>query len=273
MEPLIELNHVSKSYGSGSKRVQVLHDLNLKIYENEFTALVGFSGTGKTTLMSMLAGLVAPDVGEILYKGKPVTGPSPERGIVFQNYSLLPWLTVRGNVALAVNHMYSNLSKKERDGIIRKYVEMVNLTPALDKRPKELSGGMRQRTSVARALSADPDVLLLDEPLSALDALTRAVLQDQILEIWEESKKTIVLITNSVDEAIYLADRIIPLTLQTPSTFGPEFCVGMDRPRERSAMNHDETYRCVRNDIIKFLMNQKKNQTLEKAKKEAEAAA
>lgn len=257
MTPLYELKNVTKSFGSGRDKTTVLKNINLTINENEFVAIVGFSGTGKTTLINLLAGLLMPDEGEVLYKGKPIKGPSPERGLVFQNYSLMPWLTVHGNVKLAVDQAYPNHTKAERDAIVRKYVEMVDLTPAIDKLPRVLSGGMRQRTSVARALSADPEVLLLDEPLGALDALTRAVLQDQILDIWNENKKSVVLITNSVDEGIYMADRIIPLTNTTPATFGPEFRIPVDRPRHRDSLNKNDLYKRTRNDILAYLSEQR----------------
>ncbi len=166
----LTLNKISKSYGSGSSKTDVLHDINLDIKEGEFVAIVGFSGTGKTTLISTIAGLIQPDSGEVKLENKNVDGPSAERGVVFQSYSLMPWLTVSGNVALAVDSVFSHLSSDERQQRIEKYIEMVGLSHATNRYPSELSGGMRQRVNVARALAASPRVLLLDEPLSALDA-------------------------------------------------------------------------------------------------------
>jgi len=256
--PIFSLKNVCKGFGSAESRSEVLHDIHLDINNGELLAMVGFSGTGKTTLIKLLAGLETPDSGTVLFKDQPVTGTDPKRGVIFQNYSLLPWLTVTGNVGLAVDQLYRDRSKKERREIIEHYVEMVGLSDAMFKRPAELSGGMRQRVSVARALSADPECLLMDEPLSALDALTRAVLQDQILEIWREQQKTVVLITNSVDEAILMADRIIPFTPGTPSTLGPEFVVPLARPRSRRSMNRNDLFKRLRNDIIHFLESEKK---------------
>ncbi|MBX3516394.1 MAG: nitrate ABC transporter ATP-binding protein [Rhodospirillales bacterium] len=250
----LELDGVSKAYGSGSGRSEVLHDINLRIDRGEFIAIVGFSGSGKTTLISTIAGLVQPDAGQVRLQGKPVAGPGPERGVVFQSYSLMPWLTVYGNVALAVDAVFRNQNRAERDELTRKYIEMVGLSHALERRPAELSGGMRQRVAVARALAMRPEILLLDEPLSALDALTRAKLQDEIVQIWERERKTVVLITNDVDEAILLADRIIPLTPGPRATLGPEFRVPLERPRDRTAMNHSPAYRGLRKDITEYLM-------------------
>lgn len=250
----LELNQVCKSYNSGSETTPVLKDINLSIEEGEFVAIVGFSGSGKTTLISLIAGLIHPDSGQVLKNGIPIESPGPDRGIVFQSYSLLPWLTVYGNVALAVNQVYKSWSKRKRDEHIRKYIEMVNLTPAMHKRPAELSGGMRQRVSVARALAITPDILLLDEPLSALDALTRSKLQDEIERIWRVEKKTVILITNDVDEGILLADRIIPLNPGPNATFGPEFPVNLARPRDRNGMNHDEAFKSIRKNVTKYLM-------------------
>ena len=204
--------NVSKSYGSGARHA-VLSDVNLSIEEGEFVAIVGFSGSGKTTLISTIAGLITPDSGEILLKGKPVLEAGPDRGVVFQSYSLMPWLTVLGNVALAVDAVFAELDDASSvEAQTHKYIEMVGLAHAADRRPAELSGGMRQRVAVARALAMNPEILLLDEPLSALDALTRAKLQDEIEAIWRQQRKTVVLVTNDVDEALLLADRIIPLT-------------------------------------------------------------
>jgi len=250
----LQIDHLSKRYGEGPDATHVLKDVNLNVNEGECIAIVGFSGSGKTTLISALAGLLEGDEGGVLFKGKQVDGPGPERGLVFQSYSLMPWLSVTGNVALAVDSVHSKRSKAERTEIIDKYIEMVGLAHAKDRKPAELSGGMRQRVSVARALAMQPEILLLDEPLSALDALTRAKLQDEFAEICEKEKKTIVLITNDVDEAILLADRIIPLTPGPNATLGKEFKVDIARPRERSKMNDNDTFIKLRGDITSHLM-------------------
>ena len=253
---LLELNNVSKSFGSSC----VLKDVNLSIAKGEFVAIVGFSGAGKTTLISLIAGLLKADSGTVKLNDQPVTGPGPDRGIVFQNYSLLPWLTVCENISLAVDQVFPDWSSAKRKEHVERYIGMVNLTPAREKRPSELSGGMRQRVSVARALAMEPQILLLDEPLSALDALTRATLQDEISRIREETHKTVVLITNDPDEGIYLADRIIPLTAGSGATLGPSFTVDIPRPRDRKAINHDEHFKQLRRDVTEFLLNSKHDQ-------------
>lgn len=248
---LLEVKNVSKGYGA----TEVLSDVNLSIDEGEFVAIVGFSGSGKTTLISAIAGLIAPDSGEILLKGAAVTEAGPDRGVVFQSYSLLPWLTVFGNVALAADAVHTGKSAAQRRALTLKYIEMVGLSHATDRRPAELSGGMRQRVAVARALAMSPEILLLDEPLSALDALTRAKLQDEIESIWRLERKTVVLVTNDVDEALLLADRIIPLTPAPHATLGREFKVNIPRPRERTALNHDAAYQQLRAQITQYLID------------------
>ena len=253
----IELKNVCKGFGSGESRSEVLSDINLEIEEGEFIAIVGFSGTGKTTLMNLLAGLEMPDSGEVLVGGEKVEGPSANRGLVFQNYSLLPWLTTAGNVALAVNEVHSKESKAQRSERVAAALEMVNLTEATNKRPAELSGGMRQRNSVARTLSMRPKILLLDEPLSALDALTRSVIQDQILDIWKAEKQTIVLITNDVDEGLYMADRIVPLSIGPGASFGPETVIDLPRPRDRRLLGSDPQTAEMRTEIITYLLGEK----------------
>ena len=253
---LLELTNVSKSFGGAC----VLKDVNLSIAKGEFVAIVGFSGAGKTTLISLIAGLLKADTGTVMLNGQPVTGPGPDRGIVFQNYSLLPWLTVFENISLAVDQVFGDWDTAKRREHIERYIKMVNLTPARGKLPSELSGGMRQRVSVARALAMEPQILLLDEPLSALDALTRATLQDEISRIREETHKTVVLITNDPDEGIYLADRIIPLTAGPGATLGPSFTVDIPRPRDRKAINHDAHFKQLRRDVTEFLLNSKQDQ-------------
>jgi nitrate/nitrite transport system ATP-binding protein len=249
-EMLVELKNVCKSYGNTS----ILKNINLTIKEGEFIAIVGFSGSGKTTLISTIAGLIQADSGDVLKQGKAITAPGPDRGVVFQNYSLMPWLTVFENVALAVDEIFKNWPAAQRKAHTEKYVRMVNLGAAMDKKPAELSGGMRQRVNVARALAASPDILLLDEPLSALDALTRGNLQDEILQIWEQEKKTVILITNDVDEAIYMADRVIPLNPGPDATFGPDFHINIERPRDRTALNHNDAFKKLRAEITQYLM-------------------
>jgi len=253
--PFLELKNVCKGFGEGKDRHEVLKGINLVLEEGDFLAIIGFSGSGKSTLISLISGLIKSDSGEILLKGKPITGPGPDRGIVFQNYSLLPWLTVEGNVAIGVNTIFSDWDKPRRRDHVRKYIEMVNLTPALDKRPAELSGGMRQRVSVARALAMNPEILLLDEPLSALDALTRGSLQVEIENIWSRDKKTVILITNDVDEGLLLADKIIPLNPGPRATLGPSFVVNIPRPRRAVEMNHNKRFIELRNEITKYLID------------------
>ncbi len=253
--PYLEIKNLSKSYGFGRNRTDVLKDINLSVEEGEFIAIVGFSGSGKTTLISALAGLIKPDSGSVTLKGKEIDGPGPDRGLVFQSYSLMPWMTVHGNIKLAVDEVFKTESKAEREARINKYIDMVGLRHAADRRPAELSGGMRQRVSVARALAMSPEILLLDEPLSALDALTRAKLQDEIESIWSQEKKTVVLITNDVDEAILLADRIIPLNPGPGATFGPAFDVALPRPRDRAAMNDDAAFKKLRAQVTQYLFD------------------
>lgn len=250
----LEISALSKSYGEGASRTEILNDINLKVEEGEFIAIVGFSGSGKTTLISALSGLITPDEGGVIFKGTEIDGPGAERGVVFQSYSLMPWMTVAGNVSLAVDGVFGKKSKSERKSIVDKYIDMVGLSHARDRMPAELSGGMRQRVAVARALAMQPEVLLLDEPLSALDALTRAKLQDELADICEKEKKTIILITNDVDEAILLADRIIPLTPGPNATLGPDFKVDIARPRDRAEMNSDENFIRLRAEVTSYLM-------------------
>ncbi|PHP66824.1 nitrate/sulfonate/bicarbonate ABC transporter ATP-binding protein [Zhengella mangrovi] len=251
---ILEISAMSKSYGEGTSRTDVLDNVNLKVDEGEFIAIVGYSGSGKTTLISALAGLIAPDEGGVIFRGKEISGPGPERGVVFQSYSLMPWLTVAGNVALAVDSVHAAMPRHQRAAIVDRYVTMVGLAHARDRKPAELSGGMRQRVAVARALAMQPDVLLLDEPLSALDALTRAKLQDEFASICQEEKKTIILVTNDVDEAILLADRIIPLTPGPRATLGREFRVPFAHPRDRADMNSDEAFIRLRGEITGYMM-------------------
>ncbi|OXT00828.1 nitrate/sulfonate/bicarbonate ABC transporter ATP-binding protein [Notoacmeibacter marinus] len=253
-EPILQLSNASKHFGDAMAASRVLTDVDLKVDEGEFIAIVGFSGTGKTTLINLLAGLIEPDAGGVLFRGKEVSGPGPERGVVFQSYSLLPWLTVAGNVGLAVDSVHVAQSKTQRRDIADKYIDMVGLSHARDRKPAELSGGMRQRVAVARALAMQPEILLMDEPLSALDALTRANLQDEFAAICEKEKKTIVLVTNDVDEAILLADRIVALTPGPDATLGRAFDVNIDRPRERAHLNSNEAFVRLRADITSHLL-------------------
>jgi nitrate/nitrite transport system ATP-binding protein len=261
----LSLKGVSKGFGPQGRRREVLRNIHLSIEKGEFVAIVGYSGAGKTTLISMIAGLVKPDSGEVTLDGRKVTGPGPDRGVVFQNYSLLPWLSVYQNVLLAVDEVFAAWPKERRRAHAEKYISMVNLAPARDKRPSQLSGGMRQRVAVARALAMDPDVLLLDEPLSALDALTRATLQDEVERIWERDQKTVVMITNDVDEGILLADRIVPLGAGPGATLGPEVEVDLPRPRDRKALNHHPRFKEIRRQVIEYLLGpggrERKNST------------
>jgi len=253
--PYFEMVNVSKGFGPPSARYEVLRDVNLSIEKNEFVAVIGFSGSGKSTLISLLAGLEQPDTGEIKLAGQTVTEPGPDRGIMFQNYSLLPWLSVFQNIEIAVKRVFPKMTRRERKPYIQRYIDMVSLSGSEWKKPSELSGGMRQRLSLARTLAMQPEVLLLDEPLSALDALTRAVLQDEIIRIWEEDRRTVVMITNDVDEAALMADRIVPLTPGPSATLAQSFPVTLERPRERKTLNFNPQFKKLRNEVSGFMMD------------------
>ena len=258
----LSLKGVCKGYGAGDERTEVLDNIDLEVARGELVAIVGYSGAGKTTLISMIAGLMAPDRGTVTLDGRPITGPGRERGVVFQNYSLLPWMTTRENVLLAVEQRLPQASRAARLAEADRFLAMVNLSAARDKRPRELSGGMRQRVSLARALALDPEVLLLDEPLGALDALTRATLQGELERLCADGDrvtgraagKTVVLITNDVDEGILLADRIIPLSHGPRATLGPAVRVDIGRPRDRKTLQHDPRWKRIRNQVIEYLL-------------------
>ncbi|MEO1656543.1 MAG: ABC transporter ATP-binding protein [Pseudomonadota bacterium] len=250
----LSLKNVSKSFGEGKDAQTILKDINLDVEQGEIVAILGFSGSGKTTLISMIAGLTAPTEGTITCGEQIVDGASPARGVVFQNYSLMPWLSVTQNVRMAVDAVFPKWRRDRKAAQVHKYVDMVGLSHAENRKPAELSGGMRQRVNVARALAIEPEVLLLDEPLSALDALTRANLQDEIAMICERERKTTVLITNDVDEAILLADRIIPLNPGPEATLGPSFDVDLERPRDRTKINHHARFVALRKGVTDYLM-------------------
>jgi nitrate/nitrite transport system ATP-binding protein len=244
----LELKGICKGYGRDPR--EVLSDVALEIDRGELVAIVGTSGSGKTTLLSILAGLLRPDLGTVTQAGQPITAPALSRAVVFQNYSLLPWLTVHANVRLAVDQVHADWPRQRRDARTDELLAAVHLAPARDKRPDQLSGGMRQRVAVARALAMEPEILLMDEPLSALDALTRGTLQDEIERIWAADRKTAVLVTNDVDEALRLADRLIPLSHGPGASLGEPVRVDIARPRDRKALLHDRHYQELRAHVI-----------------------
>ncbi|MEM1050517.1 MAG: nitrate ABC transporter ATP-binding protein [Pseudomonadota bacterium] len=252
--PFLSLKQVRKDYVAKTGEVtHVLDGVELDMAEGEFVAILGFSGAGKTTLINSIAGLVEPDSGSMTLRGKPIGGPDRERGLVFQSYSLFPWLSVEQNVALAVDAVHKDRSKEERVELVQQKVALVGLDHAMDRKPAQLSGGMRQRVAVARALAMEPEILLLDEPLSALDALTRAKLQDEIERIRKEEGRTILLVTNDVDEALLLADRIAVLTPAPSAKIGKVYNVNVARPRDREAINDDIDYQTLRKEIVGYL--------------------
>jgi nitrate/nitrite transport system ATP-binding protein len=255
LPPVLELYEVEKSFPGRTK--PVLTRMSVSIPEGQFATIVGCSGAGKTTLISLLAGLTTPDRGEIRFAGQPLTEPGPERAVVFQNYSLLPWLTVLENVALAIAAAFPQRNRRTVKDYAQYFVDLVKLAPATHKRPRELSGGMRQRVALARALAMEPRLLLLDEPLSALDALTRATLQDELARIWSEAKTTVVMVTNDIDEAIFLADRVYPLTRGPAATLGQPLDVSLPRPRSRQRLSLVPEYQHARQAIVRFLEGEK----------------
>jgi nitrate/nitrite transport system ATP-binding protein len=252
--PYLKLDYVEKSFTNGSKTTQVLTDIKLSIAHGEYVAIIGHSGCGKSTLLNIIAGLTQVTNGAVLLENKEVNSPGPERAVVFQNHSLLPWLTVYENVSLAVNKVFgSTKTRKERDEWIRHNLALVHMTHALDKKPSEISGGMKQRVGIARALAMEPKILLLDEPFGALDALTRAHLQDSIMDIHSRLKNTMIMITHDVDEAVLLSDRIVMMTNGPSATIGEVLTVPLLRPRRRLDLVEDATYISCRAQVLEFL--------------------
>jgi NitT/TauT family transport system ATP-binding protein len=229
---LLEIKGVFMLFNVNGKQMEALHDINLDIEENEFICFIGPSGCGKTTLLRVIAGLEEPSSGEILLEGQPIRGPGPERGMVFQEYSLFPWRTVIDNVAFGPE--LKGISEEERYKKARQYLKMVELERFEERYPHELSGGMKQRVAIARALVNEPKALLMDEPFGALDAQTRNIMQSELLRIWEEEKKTVVFVTHSVDEAIYLADRIVIMSAR-PGRIKDTIKIDLSRPRSRTS--------------------------------------
>ena len=259
MSVFVEVDHIDRIFPLPNGGTYVaLKNIDLKIKQGEFISLIGHSGCGKSTLLNIIAGLDKATHGGVILEGRHVTSPGPDRMVVFQNYSLLPWLTVRENIALGVDEVMGNRPKGERKGIVEHNIDMVGLRHAAHKRPGELSGGMKQRVAIARALALRPKVLLLDEPFGALDALTRGGLQEQLMKICEETNATCVMVTHDVDEALLLSDRIIMLTNGPESHIGQILDVDIPRPRQRMEVVNHPSYYSYRNEIIYFLNQQKK---------------
>ena len=254
MEKFVQLENVSKEFDTKAGRSSVLKNIDLSIAKGEFVSLIGHSGCGKSTVLNLLAGLLQPSAGILLCAGREISGPGPDRGVVFQNHSLLPWLTAFDNVYLAVERVFGASESKARlKERVRRALELVHLGPAQHKRPQELSGGMKQRVGIARALSMEPKVLLLDEPFGALDALTRAHLQDELMNIVAETHSTVLMVTHDVDEAVLLSDRIVMMTNGPAATIGQVLQVKLPRPRNRLQLVNDSRYHEVRSAALKFL--------------------
>jgi nitrate/nitrite transport system ATP-binding protein len=250
----LEVSNLYKSYpkNDGGESI-VLDNVNLTIGENEFISVIGHSGCGKSTLLKIVAGLEKSTSGLVTLDGKEIRKPGAERMMVFQNYSLLPWLTVRENIRLAVDEVLKDASRAEKISIVNDHLAMVNLTAAADKYPDEISGGMKQRVGIARALATRPKMLLMDEPFGSLDALTRGKLQRQVLDIWENNRQAVMMITHDVDEAIYMSDRIILMTNGPSATIGEILEVPFSHPRDRTAMRNSKEYYELRNYALNFL--------------------
>ncbi len=253
-EKFLSLENVEKVFPIPGKEPYVaVTNVNLEIKKNEIISIIGHSGCGKSTLLNMISGLDAQTSGVIILENKEVKGPGPDRAVVFQNHSLLPWLTVYQNIEMAVKKVMPELSPAELRERVEKFVSMVNLDHAKDKLPDEISGGMKQRVGIARALSIQPKVLLMDEPFGALDSLTRANLQEHLMRIQEKVKNTVIIITHDIDEAVLLSDRVIMMTNGPEATIGEILEVNLSRPRNRVELQHDPEYIRCREAILSFL--------------------
>jgi nitrate/nitrite transport system ATP-binding protein len=254
MTAYLQIDHLSKTFTRGAQETEVLHDVTLTIAKGDYVSIIGHSGCGKSTLLNIVAGLVPSTLGGVLLENREVNDPGPDRAVVFQNHSLLPWLTVYDNVSLAVNKVFGGKkSRAERHAWVMHNLELVQMGHARDKRPAEISGGMKQRVGLARALAMEPKVLLLDEPFGALDALTRAHLQDSVMAIHAKLGNTVLMITHDVDEAVLLSDRIVMMTNGPAATIGEILPVDLPRPRNRVELAEDPRYTHLRKEVLDFL--------------------
>ncbi|WP_414564012.1 MULTISPECIES: nitrate ABC transporter ATP-binding protein [unclassified Anabaena] len=244
---------VSKIYPTAEGPYTVIDGVDLKVREGEFVCIIGHSGCGKSTLLNMISGFNTPTDGVVLLQDKPITEPGPDRMMVFQNYCLLPWLSVFDNVYLAIDSVFPHKTKAEKRAIAREHLAMVGLTEATDKKPGQISGGMKQRVAIARALSIRPQVLILDEPFGALDAITKEELQEELLQIWQDHQVTVLMITHDIDEALFLADRLVMMTNGPAANIGEVLNIPFSRPRNRRQIMEDPEYYNLRNYALDFL--------------------
>ena len=254
MNSYLNLDHIGITFPTDNGPLTVLEDVNLKVDEGEFISLIGHSGCGKSTVLNIVAGLLQASKGGVLLENHEVNDPGPDRAVVFQNHSLMPWLTVYDNVRLAVDQVFKkSKSKQERHEWTLHNLELVHMEHALDRRPDEISGGMKQRVGIARALCMEPKVLLMDEPFGALDSLTRTHMQDSLMEIQAELGNTVIMITHDVDEAVLLSDRIVMMTNGPHATIGEILNVQLERPRHRLSLAEDSNYNHYRAEVVRFL--------------------
>ena len=254
-EAFLTIENVSKVYPTKKGPFTVLDGVNLTVDEGEFICVIGHSGCGKSTLLNMVSGFAFPSQGEVRLQGKPITKPGPDRMVVFQNYALLPWRTAFENIYLAVNAVYPNKPQAEKRAIVRDNLAMVGLADAGDKKPPQMSGGMRQRVSIARALAIRPQVLILDDPFGALDAITKEELQEELLKIWNDHRCTVLMITHDIDEALFLADRLVMMTNGPAASIGEVMQIPFPRPRDRARIMEDPEYYKLRNQALDFLFH------------------
>jgi len=252
-QAFLEIEDVCKVYPTSKGPYTVLDGVNLTVNEGEFICVIGHSGCGKSTLLNMVAGFSTPSSGSVRLNSKPIVQPGPDRMMVFQNYALLPWRTAFENIYIAVNAVYPNKPKAEKSAIVREHLAMVGLSESADKKPPQLSGGMKQRVAIARALAIRPQVLILDEPFGALDAITKEELQEELLKIWTDHQCTVLMITHDIDEALFLADRLVMMTNGPSANIGEVLDIPFARPRDRARIMEDPQYYKLRNHALDFL--------------------
>jgi bicarbonate transport system ATP-binding protein len=254
-QAFLSFENVSKIYPTPKGPYTVLENVNLTIDQGEFICVIGHSGCGKSTLLNMVSGFNQPTHGKVLLQGQAIKEPGPDRMVVFQNYALLPWRSVFDNVYLAVNAVYPNKPEAEKRAIVREHLALVGLAEAAEKKPTQISGGMKQRAAIARALAIRPEVLILDEPFGALDAITKEELQEELLKIWNDHRCTVLMITHDIDEALFLANRLVMMTNGPHATIGEVLEIPFERPRDRTQIMEDPVYYDLRNYALDFLYN------------------